>query len=500
MKWIQESVLVGPKHAQSAAALSPDGSILACGFQDRSLWIWRLPDPNARSPTVLLPQGGVARCDEMDFHPTNGHLVLVARTLAEIDPTDGSQLFQVSSTPRRFAISEDGSSLALGFSQHRLEIWDYAKRKALYELRGPPNPDPAKAAIVSTLCFSPEGNLLASGAEDGRLHVWDLGKRRLILTLPGHRYAVGKTRFSPSGDRLFSTGEMDRAICWDIPSGKELWASHGGGTLALSQDGNLLAVGGANPVRLYNASDGTPIETLDHMHASSLFFTPDASGLIGVGGNKVQIWRRIGPEEHPLSMLLDSEAWFYEFTEYLTRLGFFHDLRLLSREDRADEIRRRHHHEHSYDLPKYPRSSLDHLIVLAQDKARVWWNDLEADVSPSNKVYVRTLKELGQISAGYFTPLDIEETWATDAGPLTVRFSSNGNPVKLTPEYQGDYIDIGILRDLNHLLLETPIRFELYQPFDQTAYVVSLTADQKTALTHQLGWSFQDVGGFPDSA
>ena len=52
-----------------------------------------------------------------------------------------------------------------------------------------------------------------------------------------------------------------------------------------------------------------------------------------------------------------------------------------------------------------------------------------------------------------------------------------------------DYIDLGILVDINRAIAPSGRQFELYEPFDQTAFVVCLTADQKHALI-QRGWAF----------
>ncbi len=138
---------------------------------------------------------------------------------------------------------------------------------------------------------------------------------------------------------------------------------------------------------------------------------------------------------------------------------------------------------------KVPPQLLD-LVIAEQDRARVWWRDLEADVSDGNAVYAQTLAELGEISQGAFLPSDILETWASESGPVTVTFQLDGEPQKLSPAYLEDWIDPGILVGINAAIADSARRFELYKAFDQTAFVMALTSDERGALEAR-GWCFE---------
>jgi hypothetical protein len=48
--------------------------------------------------------------------------------------------------------------------------------------------------------------------------------------------------------------------------------------------------------------------------------------------------------------------------------------------------------------------------------------------------------------------------------------------------------------DLNRIIEDTSIRLEMVQPFDQTAYVVSLSPQVEHRLEEDLGWSFVGFG------
>lgn len=138
-----------------------------------------------------------------------------------------------------------------------------------------------------------------------------------------------------------------------------------------------------------------------------------------------------------------------------------------------------------------PDEPLLDLFVAAQDVARVWWQDLEADVSDGNEVYVQTLAGWGGISAGSFDPKAIAEQWASESGPVTVTFELDGIEQTLHPAYLEDWIDLQVLGEINGLIASSGRRFESYRSFDQTAFVISLTPDERAALEHDRGWCFE---------
>ncbi len=135
------------------------------------------------------------------------------------------------------------------------------------------------------------------------------------------------------------------------------------------------------------------------------------------------------------------------------------------------------------------RPMLD-IVVAEQDATRVWWRDLEADVTDGNEVYAQTLAEWGEISVGAFAPTDITESWDGAEGPVIVEFTHGGSRRFVAPAYLEDWIDPGILVGINALIADLGRRFELYKAFDQTAFVMALTDDERRALEGR-GWCFE---------
>jgi hypothetical protein len=185
-----------------------------------------------------------------------------------------------------------------------------------------------------------------------------------------------------------------------------------------------------------------------------------------------------------------ADDWFVEVVKYFREVGFFQEAADLSDAALVEAVRDQY--MEIFIQPPRDRltSDADLLCVLACDRERVWWRDLEADVGCRTKVYVQTLKEWSQISCGSFIPKNISEAWDGSNGPVHITFDHKGEAVHLRPEYLSDYIDLNLLTDINEFIEGTGIRFEVYKPFDQSAYVISLTPDQKRRLQRDLDWFF----------
>lgn len=131
------------------------------------------------------------------------------------------------------------------------------------------------------------------------------------------------------------------------------------------------------------------------------------------------------------------------------------------------------------------------LFVAGQDHDRIWWRDLEADVDEMNQVYAQTLDEWSAISVGSFRPTSIVERWDSDVGPVTITFEIDGIEQTLKPAYIEDWIDLGILSGINELVAPSGRRFEAYRAFDQAAFVISVTPEERLALERDRGWCFE---------
>lgn len=72
---------------------------------------------------------------------------------------------------------------------------------------------------VYALAVSPvTEDVLFSGGADYRVHMFDLRKRTLLHTLTGHASTVRTLCFTPSGDKLCSSGGDFNLLVWKVPN------------------------------------------------------------------------------------------------------------------------------------------------------------------------------------------------------------------------------------------------------------------------------------------
>lgn len=185
--------------------------------------------------------------------------------------------------------------------------------------------------------------------------------------------------------------------------------------------------------------------------------------------------------------------WLIESLSFYQNLGFFDQWTQVSIEQIAVELAAELDDRYRQGLAQETNlfEKYVDLMLLANDRSRVWWDDTEADVAPGAEVYRKTIREWAGISRDIFLPIDVHETWITEAGPVYITFALFGQPVKIRANYYSDYIDTGILKSINKLLVDTDFQFKMYEVFDQTAFVIMLKTDEIGLLKTVRGWSFQ---------
>lgn len=180
-------------------------------------------------------------------------------------------------------------------------------------------------------------------------------------------------------------------------------------------------------------------------------------------------------------------TWLTESVRYFRQLGFLKKYHSLSDEELVKEL-----HRVGWNSEPNPLYGVTDLSLLAMDKDAVWWHDTEADVFMGNNVYVRVLREWGSISRGTFLPEHIEEVWESADGPVEIRFAHHGDRFTIYAESFGDYLDLRVLLQINRLIRDSGIRFELYEAFDQSAFIIALTPLEKQKLEVERNWRFAD--------
>ena len=206
----------------------------------------------------------------------------------------------------------------------------------------------------------------------------------------------------------------------------------------------------------------------------------------GLGSTRIDVPRPTDPAPGACSVALPSGESVMERGVALREVGLFSGQAAMSGAELGEYLESELSEEWGDIADDDP---LIELFIAALDRERVWWRDLEADVVDGNDVYVAVLQEWATISRGSFIPESIEETWGSEEGPVTVRFVLEGETVELSPAYLEDWMDPKIVTPINDLIAESGRQFELFQAFDQTAFVIALEDGERQALLGR-GWCF----------
>jgi WD40 repeat protein len=312
----------------SSLSFSPNQKVLASGGRDGMVRLW---DPKTLTP---LPT------------PANhlGTAAVAGQARPETLTYDGTGEF-----PNSMAVAPDGESLAVGGSEHSVQVWDVRSGTVRLRLPDYPSrvhvvfffPDSRTLALggndqwvrlydttsgrerlvlsesdhpprpVWSLALTPDERFLITGTgtqgEPGRVVIWDLSTGRVRAELRGHSDYVRAAALAPDGRTLFSGSGDETIKVWDFASGAETATleGHRGQVfcLALDPTGRLLASGSEDyTVRLWDVAARREAAALrGHVDAvHSVAFTPDGTRLASAGRDgSVYLWdvatrRRVG--------------------------------------------------------------------------------------------------------------------------------------------------------------------------------------------------------------
>ena len=200
-----------------------------------------------------------------------------------------------SAMVNRIALSFDGARIAAGSSDGTVSLWDIGRGELIDSLGGYGG---------RQLEFSPNGYRLAYESSEGGIRLWDGAIGRIIANLDCDSERNSEFTFSRDGSRLASLTRRGRNYDEESNSdedlngsNKELNSNEDLNSEELNSDEGIEE--GGYSLRLWNTDDGEPIGVAEGV-GQSLAMSDDGSLIATGGGWKVkpsENWRRVDLSE-----------------------------------------------------------------------------------------------------------------------------------------------------------------------------------------------------------
>jgi len=278
-----EHVLPGHTGAVRAVAVSPYGREIVTGDHHclqgwdttTGARLWALRHPGRVWATAASPDGrhivagGDATVRVWDLE---GRLV---RLLEGHDGVVGA-----------VAISPDGRRIVTADAGHdtdgTVRIWDALTGELVRTLDDLADP-------LWAVAISPDGHRIVTGGKDGTAKVWDADTGQLLHALTGHTGPVRALAACPDRHQIVTGGKDGTARVWDVRTGQMVRVFDNRPkevqTVAVSQDGCLVAASSPDTVQVWDTVTGALLRTLDTARpVTAMAFSPDGRTIVAENG------------------------------------------------------------------------------------------------------------------------------------------------------------------------------------------------------------------------
>ncbi len=307
---LERMVPVGKAMIQSLD-FSPDGKRLAAATDDGKLVMIDVEAVDGGAPAPIAAFTGFAASLDEVAVGAGGQVVagLGGGDVTVWDGRTGAVRARVAAQGARFetlALSRDGETLAVGVDSGEVRLYgsaDGALRKTHAGI----------GQSVAALGFSPDGRTIFVGGGWGKLAALDVESGAEGAAFDGHDEGLTAISVYPDGSRILTSSRDEHTRCWDVQTGKSLWALYGDvpRSNAVSGDGQRVAVGDQKGIiRLYEGDTGKRVgEMAGHRRAVvGLAFAPGDERLVSAGWDRsVKLWSV--PDQAIITSTLPHRGW-----------------------------------------------------------------------------------------------------------------------------------------------------------------------------------------------
>jgi len=314
----------------SGLALSPDGKLLAAGYNRNRILVWEVANPalvrNIASDTGWIFDLAFSNSGNyLGYAGAQGGAVLVGSEFQRLN----FARFGISPSVR---FSPDNKVVAFADPQGGvIRLWEIATNREVAVLNSP------GSGVVR---FSTDGKtLLADADRRNTVRIWNVAAAREKFVVGAHIGGVPSVAFSPDGRRLASAGKDRTVRIWDPAAGRLIHELNGFRaeleTVAFSPDGSILATGDyASGIRFWQTTSWQELPPPKHPLGPQIWacaFSPDGGHFAACGQRGIVLWKVVASPAHgrPDSELLLQQV-ARPSDRAITSLGFSSDGSLLA--------------------------------------------------------------------------------------------------------------------------------------------------------------------------
>lgn len=484
MTWAKELVLRHEKNVEQIA-LSSNGRFLICGAKhDGFVYLWDATKGRLISSfsTHSHRVGGVAISSDGSFAAVSAHELQIWDLRGQHPPAP-SRFEDIH--PRALTFSPDGEELAISISLEGILLWNVGLGAETKWLRAP-------KSDFQVLEYSSDGLYLAGvDSRSSAVIIWDLRRSRVATRLSGFDGSPLSLHFIRGDTSLVTFTPHVEIAFWDLKTRAKLLSLPALTTFAIAQDGELMADSGEFNARLYLRSGEVQEHFKEDGYVYDVALDPEGRNLyIAKGIGIVTKWSYELSLNEAANDILQSNDWLPRAALFFRGMDFFVEYAALPDAEFTEALRAKYLSVCRLDPDNTP-SELELLQLLGLDTARVWWGDME--IVQYDTVYTDTLHQWASISRGAFDPVELHEQWTEDNSSVSVSFNHLGQAYHLSPEVHGDWFDLSIVAEINHLLSPSGYQFCVFEEprRDQTTALLCLKADERRVFETDLGMSFQ---------
>ncbi|KAJ2121520.1 60S ribosomal subunit assembly or modification protein [Coemansia sp. RSA 720] len=207
----------------------------------------------------------------VDMHPTDPSIVVSGGGDDKAylwDTTTGAQIMELEQHDDSISsvkFSTDGTLVATGGMDGKINVYNVAEQKKTAQLEGPDD--------IQWMHWHPRGNVLLTGANDASLWMWSLPTGDFMNVFNGHSAPVTCGQFTHSGRNIISGAEDGTLIVWDpktaavvrqFTSTDERFHQEGITSLAVSRDDQVILTGSMDATAKLVHVNGTILGSLEN--------------------------------------------------------------------------------------------------------------------------------------------------------------------------------------------------------------------------------------------